>query len=76
MKIDQFLLLSEPEKEELVWEEGFFLATYDEGDIMCDVYRLFDFYVTFSYELHKNETTNITVHPHQDGLPQQVLLNK
>ncbi|MEO5996411.1 MAG: hypothetical protein ABIN89_06770 [Chitinophagaceae bacterium] len=76
MNKDQFLALSEPEKEELIWEEGFFLATYDEGDMIRDVYKLFDFYVTFSYELHKNITTNIVVHTYQEALPEHVLLNR
>ena len=76
MNKDQFLLLSEPEREELILEEGFFLATYDEGDLISDVYRLYDFYVTFRYEVHKNETTTIDVHSYEDELPKQVLLNK
>lgn len=54
--------------EELIWEDGVFIATYDEVGTLYDVYHLYDFYVAFSYSLDKNEVTHITAHANLDEL--------
>ena len=75
MQIDLFNALNDSDKEEAVWLDGIFLSNYDEGNVMCDVYQLFDFYVAFCYELHKNEKAAISAHVHPDDLPLLIKLN-
>lgn len=69
MRLEKFNLLKDFEKEEAVWKDGIFLEHYDEGNDMCDVYQLFNFYVAFCYELHKNEKANISAYTKSDDLP-------
>ena len=69
MTIEQFLSLSDSEKEEAVWKNGVFMSNYDEGNNMCDAYELFDFYVAFCYKLNKNEKASISAHENADELP-------
>lgn len=72
MTIKQFELLNDTEKDEIVSIEGIFLANYDEGNDMCDVYQLFDFYVACCYELDKNDDPEISAHINADELPHLV----
>lgn len=69
MTIEEFELLNEAEKEEAVWNGGIFLINYDEGKEICDVYELHDFFVSFCYELNRNEKAQIIAKPHPDQLP-------
>jgi hypothetical protein len=69
MQIDDFRALNDSDKEEFIWSDGIFMANYDEGNVICDVYQLFDFYVAFCYELQKNERAVITAHVNPDELP-------
>ena len=69
MTIDQFNVLNDAEKEQAVWRDGIFLSNYDESNSMFEVYRLFDFFVSFCYQLDKNEMAKITAHAHSNELP-------
>ncbi len=69
MNIDQFLELSDNEKEKAVWDKGNFFKNYTEGVDICDVYELFNFYVAFCYKLHENEKAEITAHANADECP-------
>ncbi|MEO5995295.1 MAG: hypothetical protein ABIN89_01275 [Chitinophagaceae bacterium] len=76
MQIEQFHLMNYVDKEESIWLDGIFLANYDEGNTMCDVYQLFNFYVAFCYELHRNEKASITAHILPDELPLLIQIKK
>lgn len=69
MQIEEFQFLSDTDKEEAVWNDGIFLVNYDEGNNMCDVYELFDFFVAYCYKLHVNLKAKITAHVYPDELP-------
>lgn len=69
MTIEKFELLNEWDKEEAVWDHGIFLNNYTEGNNICDAYELFDFFVSFCYELNKHEKAQITAKPFPDQLP-------
>jgi hypothetical protein len=75
MRIHQFELLDDCEKEEVVWKFGTFIANFDEGNDLCDVYELFDFYVGFCYKLDKDEKATIITHIYADQLPELINLN-
>ena len=59
MSIDEFKLLSDTERDEFVLDHGLFLINYLQGDIMCDVYRVNNFYVKFSYSISQDESPSI-----------------
>lgn len=69
MTIEQFNLLSNTQKENAISNNGIFLENYDEGNKQCDVYKLFEFYVAFCYEIGKNEPAQITTRASTDELP-------
>ncbi|MEO5998165.1 MAG: hypothetical protein ABIN89_15580 [Chitinophagaceae bacterium] len=69
MTIEQFKLLNDSEKEQAVWRDGVFLSNYDEWNSMFEVYKLFNFYVSFCYQLDKNEMAEITAYVYLDELP-------
>ena len=75
MNIDAFLLLTDIEKEEIIWEDGIFIATYDEDGTLYDVYHLYEFYVAFTYSLPRNEVTGITAQVNRKDLPIQALVH-
>ena len=75
MQIHQFEMLNDCDKEEEVWRHGTFLENFDEGNDMCDVYELFDFYVAFCYKLDKHGKATIIAHIYADQLPLMVNLN-
>lgn len=75
MEILEFLSLEDHDKEQVVWQSATFLGNYDEGNIICDAYELFDFYVAFCYLLDRHENAIITAHSYADQLPLLVNLN-
>ena len=62
-------MLNDCDKEEEVWRNCTFLENFDEGNDMCDVYELFDFYVGFCYKLNKHDKATIIAHIYADQLP-------
>ena len=69
MTIQQFNWLNQDEQETAVWDYGRFLINFDEDNILCDIYEVSDFYVSFSYELNKNLKAKIVAALHPDDLP-------
>lgn len=69
MTIEQFLFLNEVDKEEAIWRNGVFLKNSEDGNNLCDIYELFDFYVAFCYELDKNLKAKVIASTFQDSLP-------
>jgi hypothetical protein len=55
MTIAEFNLLSEEEQDELVTDHGIYLLNYIQGDIMCDVYKVHNFFVKTCYNLISDE---------------------
>lgn len=62
MTLDQFKLLTSPEQDEEVMNHGLFLINHIHGDTMCDVYRLYDFYVKFCYNVNNDDDPEIIVY--------------
>ena len=69
MLIQDFELLTVAEKETVIWEYAQFLVNFDQDNILCDVYELFDFYVSLSYQLNRNEKAEIAAALHPNDLP-------
>jgi len=59
MTLQEFIQLNEVEQEEVVWDNGSFIATKDNDDLIYDIYKVDSFYVQFSYLLGKPETVTI-----------------
>ncbi len=72
MLIKQFNLLNDLEKEKTVSAVGIFLGYYEEHGYMSDIYKLFNFYVEFTYDIHKNEGVLITTNLNPEKLPVMV----
>lgn len=60
MKIDHFKCLHEVEQEEVIANAGTYLTNYVEGDYIYDVYKLYQFYVIYSYDVTKNKNQSIS----------------
>ncbi|MEJ7738644.1 MAG: hypothetical protein WKF97_14540 [Chitinophagaceae bacterium] len=60
MTQQQFELLNQTEQDEEVLNQGVYLINYDQGNIMCDVYKLYHFFVKFCYDLNENTDPKIT----------------
>ena len=60
MTLQEFIQLNEVEQEEVIWDNGSFIATRDNDHLMYDLYKIDSFYVQFSYVLNKPETITIT----------------
>ncbi len=69
MKLEEFQLLNDKDKEIVVWNNGVFLKNFNDGTYVCDVYKLFEFYIAFYYELHKLKRAKITAAVCQEALP-------
>ncbi len=69
MKLEEFQLLNDKDKEIAVWNNGVFLKNFNDGTYVCDVYKLFEFYIAFYYELHKPKRAKITAAVCQEALP-------
>ena len=69
MTIEQFGLLNDTEKENAVWKDGILLVNYEEENKIVDVYKFFDFYVSFQYGLNVLEKAKIT----EDHFPNRLL---
>lgn len=54
MTLYQFSHLHETEQEESICDEGVFLATRDEGELMFDLYQIGSFYIEFAYKINVN----------------------
>lgn len=52
MNIQEFNQLNEIEKEEIVWDNGFFISTNHVEDMVYDIYKVAAFYVQISYKLN------------------------
>ena len=76
MEMQEFQELSIPEQEEIVWNYGKFLITYEDGIDMCDAYELFDFYVAFCYKLTTDFNVTIFCSFYPDGLPLLTKINR
>jgi hypothetical protein len=61
MTLQQFRLLSKVEQDEHVTNHGIFLINYIDGDSMCDVYKLYEFYVKFCYDVNDDKDPEITI---------------
>ncbi|MEO6000248.1 MAG: hypothetical protein ABIN89_25650 [Chitinophagaceae bacterium] len=60
MNLDGFLLISEVEQDEEILDHGIFIGTYQRDNLMVDIYRLYDFYVTMCYDPSINDRGEIT----------------
>ena len=60
MTKNEFEELNEIEQDEEVLNHGVYLINYDQGNLMCDVYKLHHFFVKFCYKLTENKTPIIT----------------
>ena len=60
MKLENFKRLHEIEQDEIVTNSGTYLMNYVEGDYLYDVYKLYQFYVIFSYDLSENKNQSIS----------------
>lgn len=60
MKIEEFNQLTEIEKEEVVWDNGFFISTNYVDDFVYDVYKVEAFYAQISYKL--NDVKGLSIH--------------
>ncbi|MEO6000370.1 MAG: hypothetical protein ABIN89_26250 [Chitinophagaceae bacterium] len=60
MNLDDFLLISEVEQDEEILDHGIFTGTYQRENLMYDIYRLYDFYVTVCYDPSINDRGKIT----------------
>ncbi len=69
MDIRDYNKLNDTDKENLLWEHGIFLANFNDNDLICDVYKLFNFYISLCYVLHKNERAIIISALFPDDLP-------
>lgn len=69
MLIEHFDILTNDEKERVIWQHGKFLITYHDGLDMCDAYELFEFYVAFCFELNKRFNVEIVSSVYPDELP-------
>ena len=57
--LNEFSLLSQAEQDEIVTDHGLFLVNYVQGDLMFDVYKVFNFYVKISYDLNEDGSASI-----------------
>lgn len=73
MKIEEFNSLNETEQEEIVWERGEFLRNHNEGNLMWDLYQLDSFYVSFFYELQKNQKATIKTFADLKNIPEEIV---
>lgn len=69
MTIDKFELLNDIDKEQVIWDYGTFLNNYTDDKDICDAYELFNFFVSFCYELGRNEKAEISAKPFAYQLP-------
>ena len=60
MKIEQFLALEDSNKENAIFRYGIFLENRQDKEIVCDVYQMFDFYVTIHFRKGRNERATFT----------------
>jgi hypothetical protein len=60
MKLEQFLSLEDSNKENAIYRYGIFLENHQGRGIVCDVYKMFDFYVTLHFQRGKHERATIT----------------
>ena len=60
MTMTEFKVLEPVEQDELVMDYGTHLINYYEGDTMCDVYKMYAFFVKFCYNINKQEKPSIT----------------
>lgn len=77
MDIEKFKVLCETEQDEMVQNYGIFLRNYIEGNNSCDIYKIFNFYVKFCYDITKSLKPSIIVLIHKDdfNLYENELLN-
>lgn len=59
MTITEFRNLDKTEQDEEVQNCGIYLVNYREGDLMCDVYKLYEFFVRFCYNVNTHEHPKI-----------------
>ncbi|MEJ7769293.1 MAG: hypothetical protein WKF89_15850 [Chitinophagaceae bacterium] len=62
MKIEQFVLLSDSEKEKIVFLSGVFVSNYNDGIYLFKVFSLYDFCVSFCYDLNTDLKATIIAH--------------
>lgn len=68
MTRQEFDLLQDIEKEEIVLDNGRFLSTHHFEDTIFDTYQLGSFYVQFYYDLEGNDKTRIITFPYFDEM--------
>ena len=55
MTLKQFKHLSEADQEEEVWSYAIHLRNYVDGNVITDVYKLYDFNVKYCIHITKND---------------------
>ena len=72
MLINQFNLLNDLDKQKTVSAAGTFLGYYQECGHMNDIYKIFNFYVEFAYDIYASEGVLITANLNLEKLPVMV----
>jgi len=65
MKIYEFLILSEPDKYQAVWDKAVHIDSYVGSKIVFQLYSLGDFYVEIHYDPNTNKIIDNL--PFKDG---------
>ncbi len=69
MLIEQFVLLSDLEKQKVVSANGIFLGYNEDKGNTCDIYAVFKFFVEFDYDIYQNEGVTSTACRNLEELP-------
>ena len=69
MSIQDFQYLNDLAKEEAIWKYGDLLVNIGFGGDLCDVYKVFGFYVSICYEIKVPNRSTISSHIYPEKLP-------
>ncbi|MEO5996900.1 MAG: hypothetical protein ABIQ00_09435 [Chitinophagaceae bacterium] len=69
MIIQEFKNLKDIEKEKVVWFHGKLLTNLTFDNQVCDIYQLFDFYVSLSYDVKNTLKALICSQVYPEMLP-------
>ena len=69
MLIQHFSSLNPADQENVIWNHGILLANYDEGNFTSDVYQMFNFYTSVSFDIRGNVGSSVAVNILRAELP-------